>query len=114
MAVHLRPLWIDDRHGNWYAVIGSEMACHSGRQGRTGGAAALLPFLFFIIPIGNICVLQSSEYFRRIAILFFTNNRKAGNPVNNPKEQLLAIIEKLSENEVIFLLEFLRKILHLD
>lgn len=114
MAVHLRPLWIADRCEKCYSDYGSEMACHSGRQVRTGGAAALLPFIFFIIPIGNICVLQSSEYFRRIAILFFTNNRKAGNSVHNPKEQLLAIIEKLSENEVIFLLEFLRKILHLD
>jgi len=35
--------------------------------------------------------------------------------MSNPRKQLVEIIEKkLSENEVIFVLEFLKKILHLD
>lgn len=35
--------------------------------------------------------------------------------MSNTRKQLIEIIEmKLSENEVIFVLEFLKKILHLD
>lgn len=39
-----------------------------------------------------------------------------GKAVNvlSTKEQLIAIIEKLSENELIFILEFLKKIFRLD
>lgn len=35
--------------------------------------------------------------------------------MSNPRKELIEIIEKiLSENEVIFVLAFLKKILHLD
>lgn len=40
--------------------------------------------------------------------------RKAVTDVENNKAQLLDIIEQLSENEVTFVLEFLKKILHID
>ena len=36
------------------------------------------------------------------------------NNMSNARNQLDEIIEQLSENEVIFILEFLKRILHLD
>lgn len=34
--------------------------------------------------------------------------------MSNTRSQLIEIIEKLTDNEVIFVLQFLKRILHLD
>jgi len=55
------------------------------------------------------------QYFQNIGLeQMFVLQQKGSVTKVSEKEQLLSIIERLTDNEIVFVLEFLKRILHLD